>query len=132
MTEIARLPVSRRTPARPGAGAEVRPISSAKRRRISKTALRSIAWIGGGAAFLAAWMVIDIAPRPDASQATTTTPVAQRPVVLVHHIIRKVIIQDQAPSGGGGGYTSSGSSGGVIYIPAAAAAPVVSSGGSHT
>lgn len=106
----------------------VRPISSARSRRLSKRALRSIAWVGGGAAFLAAWAVIDVVPTPASSQASPvqTTP---RRLVVIHHVVRKVIIQDRAPSGGG--VTTSSGSGGVVYLPAPVSAPVVSSGGSH-
>jgi len=129
MTELpARSPAQRSTPPTTERGA-VRPISSATSRRISKRTLRSMAWVGGGAAFLAAWTVIDVVPKPAQSEAAPARATPRR-LVVIHHVIRKVIIQAQAPSVGGL-TTTSGSGGGVVYVPAPVSAPVVSSGGSQ-
>jgi len=89
-----------------------------------------MAWVGGGAAFLAAWTVIDVIPKPAHSQASPVQATPRR-LIVIHHVVRKVIIQDQAPSSGGVVATSSGSGGGVVYLPAPVSAPVGSSGGSH-
>ena len=128
MTELPGRSPSPRPPAAVRERGSVRPISSAKSRRVSKRALRSMAWVGGGAAFLAAWTVIDVVPKPAQSQASPVHATPRR-LVVIHHVIRKVIIQDQTPTGGS--VTTTSGSGGVVYLPAPVSAPVSSSGGSH-
>jgi hypothetical protein len=84
----------------------------ARRARLSKRALRTLAWVSGGVAFLSPWAVLGLSPRPAAQAAPTQT---ERPVVIVKKITRRIVVQDTATpapvryvvSSSGGGSTSS-------------------------
>lgn len=100
-----------------------------RRRRLSRGALRAIAWVAGGAAFAAPFASLTLAPRPATAQAE-----GDRRVIVVKKITRRVVVQaaPDAPQiryvyvGGG----SSGSSGGGSSAPAAAPPPATTTGGS--
>ncbi|MFB3737612.1 MAG: hypothetical protein ACE14W_01435 [Candidatus Velamenicoccus archaeovorus] len=93
-----------------------------RRSRLSKRALRTVAWISGGVAFLSPWAVLGVSPKP-AAQAASPRP--KRPVVIVRKVTRRVVVQDTATPAPVR-YVVSGPSGGA----APAAAPVTSTSGS--
>ena len=121
------------------ASTDARPQAPRKRRRLSKRALRTWAWLAAGLAFFSPWTILGLSPKPAVS-ATEKPPRAPRPrrVIIVRKITRRVIVKDKAKpqpvhyvySGG----SPSGSSGGSYSAPApnsAPAPPATSSGGSH-
>ncbi|HEX5949982.1 MAG TPA: hypothetical protein VFZ96_03175 [Actinomycetota bacterium] len=105
---------------------------AAKRRRLSRGALRALAWIAGGATFASSFASLTVSPRP-ATAADTARP---RRVVIVKKITRRVIVReapDTSPRyvyvGGGSSGSSSGPSGGST-VSASAPSSTTSSGGS--
>ncbi len=94
-----------------------------RRRRLSRGALRAIAWVAGGAAFAAPFASLTVSPKP----ATAEASAPRRPVVIVKKITRRVIVR-AAPETpevryvyvGSPGGPSSGTAGGG---PAPVAAP---------
>lgn len=104
---------------------------AAKRRRLSRGALRAIAWIAGGATFASSFASLTVSPRP-ASATDTQRP---RRVIVVKKITRRVIVREAPDTGpryvyvGGGSSGSSGSSGGST-LAASAPSSTTSSGGS--
>ncbi len=93
-----------------------------KRRRLSKRALRALAWVAGGVAFFSPWTVLGAAPKPAAGEAPKAK--SPRQVVIVRKITRRVIVQDTAKVAPVR-YVSSSSGG-----SAPAAAPVTTTSGS--
>ncbi len=104
------------------------------RRRLSRGALRAIAWVVGGAAFAAPFASLSVSPKPAVAQAEGQG----RRVIIVKKITRRVIVR-AAPETPqvryvyvGGGSSSSASSGGSggPSAPAAAPPPATTTGGS--
>jgi hypothetical protein len=106
---------------------------ASKRRRLSRGALRALAWVAGGATFASSFASLTVSPRP------ATADPAQKPrrVIILKKITRRVIVRETPEQGvryvyvGGGssGGSSSGSSGGST-VAASAPASTTSSGGS--
>jgi hypothetical protein len=105
--------------------------ASARRCRLSRGALRAIAWVAGGAAFAVPFAGLTLSPKPATAQAGGEG----RRLIIIERITRRVIVQTapQAPQvryvyvDGG----SSGSSGGGgSSAPAAAPPPATTTGGS--
>ena len=61
-----------------------------RRRRLSKGALRALAWIAGGAAFAAPFASLTVSPRP-ATAASADTGSGRR-VIIVKKITRRVVV----------------------------------------
>ncbi len=112
-----------------------------RRRRLSRGALRALAWIAGGAAFAAPFASLALAPRPATATASAPSDPGRR-VILVKKITRRVVVHP-APStaavryvnvgSGSSGSTSSSSSSSSNSGPVAAGpppAPTTSTGGS--
>jgi hypothetical protein len=105
----------------------------AKRRRLSRGALRALAWIAGGATFASSFASLTVSPKPAAADAAQ----GPRRVIIVKKITRRVIVReapDTSPryvyvGGGSSGGSSSGSSGGST-VAASAPSSTTSSGGS--
>jgi hypothetical protein len=88
------------------------------KKRLSRRAVRTIAWVAGGAAFAAPWGVLALQPKP-VSAAPQPEPTRQ---VIIHRIVRHVYTK--AP-------VSKAPKVRYVYAPAhAAPAPATSSGGS--
>jgi len=98
----------------------------APRRRASKRALRTWAWITGGLAFLAPVAALGASPKPPADVAQGTT---ERPVVVIRKITKRIVVHEQpadapvryvyAPSSG----SSAPGSTTAVAAPAPAPAP---------
>jgi hypothetical protein len=89
-----------------------------RKKRLSKPALRAIAWVAGGAAFAAPWTALAVQPKP---VEASPPPVQQ---VVIRRIIRHVYTQ--APAKGQPKVR-------YVYAPAAPAAapPAAKTSGSH-
>lgn len=61
-----------------------------RRRRLSKGALRAIAWIAGGAAFAAPFASLTVSPKPASAQAAGAAK--GRRVIVVREITRRVVV----------------------------------------
>ncbi len=82
----------------------------AKRRRLSRGALRALAWIAGGAAFAAPLAALTVSPKPATADPGSATE--GRRVIVVRKITRRVVVQQPSqPSGVRYVYVGSGSSG---------------------
>jgi hypothetical protein len=113
---------------------------SAMRRRLSRGALRALAWIAGGAAFAAPFAVLTVSPKP--ATAEPGSGGQGRRVIVVKEITRRVVVQQPAESAGvryvyvgdGSGSSasagSSGSSSSTSSTNAAPPPPSSSTGGS--
>lgn len=107
---------------------------AAKRRRLSRGALRALAWIAGGATFASSFASLTVSPRPATASDASQKP---RRVIIVRKITRRVIIH-QAPDtspryvyvGGGSSGSSGSSSSGGSTVAASAPSSTTSSGGS--
>ncbi len=101
-----------------------------RRRRLSRGALRAIAWVAGGAAFAAPFASLTVSPKP----ATAEVSASRRPVVIVKRITRRVIVRTapEAPQVRyvyvGGGSSSGGGSSGGGSAPLAAPPPTTTRG----
>lgn len=107
--------------------------AAARRRRLSRGALRAIAWLAGGAAFAAPFASLTLSPKP----ATARVEGQSRRVIVVKKITRRVIVRaaPEAPQVryvyvGGGSSGSSTSSGGGASARAAAPPLATTTGGS--
>jgi hypothetical protein len=93
-----------------------------KRKRVSKRALRALAWLAGTASFLSPWAVLGLAPRPS---TVTSTPVAAK-IIIRHRVVRRVIWQ-KAPATGHASvryvYVSGGGGGGAPVSTGGSAPP---------
>lgn len=103
----------------------------AKKPRLSRGMLRAWAWVVGGAAFFAPFVVLAGAPKPavavDAERATK----APRKVIIRRKIIRRVIVVEQPKTQPVQYvYTSGGSSGSGSSSSGGSAPPPSSTGGS--
>lgn len=104
---------------------------AARRRRLSRGALRALAWIAGGAAFAAPFVSLTVSPKP--ATAAGSDEAQGRRVIVIRKITRRVIVR-QAPDptvqyvyvGGG---SSSGSSSSASAGAAPAPAPATTSTG---
>jgi hypothetical protein len=98
-----------------------------RRRRLSRGALRAIAWLAGGAAFAAPFASLTLSPKPATAQAEGQP----RRVIIIKKITRRVVVQaaPQAPQVRYV-YVGGGSSGGGSSAPAAAPPPATTTGGS--
>ncbi len=107
-----------------------------RRRRLSRRALRALAWAAGGLAFASPFAALTISPRPAAAEVTERP----RRVIVVRKITRRVIVHaapetpavryvyvDGGSSGSTGSSTGPSASGGTAV--AAPSAPT-STGGS--
>ena len=85
-----------------------------RRRRLSRGALRAIAWVAGGAAFAAPFAALTVSPKP--ATADPGSGRDARRVIVVRKITRRVVVQQPAEPAGvryvyvGGGSPSSSSS----------------------
>jgi hypothetical protein len=95
-----------------------RPGAGPRRKRLSKGALRALAWVAGGAAFAAPWGALAVQPKP----AVASAQPAQQ--VIIHRIIRHVYRQAPVKAQPKVRYVY------APAAPAAASAPVAKSGGS--
>ena len=97
-----------------------------RRRRLSRGALRALAWIAGGAAFAAPFASLTLSPRPATAEGTGSAK--GRRVILVRKITRLVVVR-QAPETPGvqyvyvGGGSANGSNSGPSGSANVAAAP---------
>lgn len=107
-----------------------------KSRRLSRRALRALAWVAGGLAFLSPFAGLTISPKP--ATADPSSSEQGRQLIIVRRITRRVI-ERQAPepqpvryvyvgggSSGGSVPSSAGGGGGAVAAPA----PATSTGGS--
>lgn len=113
----------------------------AKRRRLPRMALRAIAWVAGGLAFLSPFVAPSASPKPATAGGARAD--GGRRVVIVRKITRRVIVQAQPspsiryvyPNASSGSSSSSGpsstsSSSGGGSVMAAAPPPTTTTGGS--
>jgi len=107
-----------------------------KRRRLSRGALRALAWVAGGLAFLSPFAGLTMSPRP--ATADPSSAAKEQRLIIVRRITRRVIVRP-APErqpvryvyvGGGSPGSSAASSSGGGGSAVAAPAPTTSTGGS--
>ena len=60
----------------------------ARRRRLSRRALRALAWVAGGLAFASPFAALTAAPRP----ATAGDGASPRRVIIVRKITRRIVV----------------------------------------
>lgn len=107
--------------------------AAARRSRLSRGALRAIAWLAGGAAFAAPFASLTLSPKSATAQAESW----RRRVIVVKKITRRVIVRAAPESPqvryvyvGGASSGPSASPGGGASAPAAAPPPATTTGGS--
>lgn len=115
--------------------------SASRKARWSKNGVRALAWITGGATFLASGAVLAGVPKPGSASAAKPRKAAHRKVI-VRHVTHRVIVYDLPPSrssgvsvisgSGGGTTTTSSSSGGSGGTSSSGGSGGTSSGGSGT
>lgn len=109
----------------------------ARRRRLSRRALRALAWVAGGLAFASPFAALTASPRP----AVAADAARPRRVIVVRKITRRVIVHPAPESppvryvyvGGGSTGSTPTSATSSSGAPSAAAAPApasTSTGGS--
>ena len=99
---------------------------TSRRRRISKGALRTLAWIGGAVGFLFPWAALSLSPKPAATAGIQVLPGNQPREIVVRHVIRRIVVEEPGPASGAGvAYVTSG---GSATAPVAAPPPPVTTG----
>lgn len=101
-------------------------------RRLPRWALRSLAWVTGGLAFLSPFVGLTISPKPSSADQDSSERV--RRYILVRRITKRMIVRPTPERqavryvyvGGGSSGGSSGSGGSAVAAPA----PTTTTGGS--